>query len=215
MNGLNAANVAVGGMPAMNNGANGAAARILSDQEREIDYKARLNTYIYDYLLKNEQYDCARQLLKSTLTISTSKIGQGGRRPNGVDEGSLDADSKEDLDSKRPHDLPAAENFDGMENSSFLLEWFSTFWDMFWAQKGNKSRSGQQALSYMQHTQVSPNTRRTDNTTKRWTTTATIQIAPRATESISTKSTSRHESSRAAKLSAHAVTGRWYANECQ
>jgi hypothetical protein len=155
MNGLNAGNVGAVGMPIVNNGTNGAS-RTASDQEqREIDHKTRLNTYIYDYLLKNEEFDCARQLLTSSLTVSTVGKPSPHSRQNGVDEGSMDADSKDDLDSKRPRDLPAPDHVDVLENSSFLLEWFSVFWDMFWAQKGHKLRSGPQAFQYMTHTQVS------------------------------------------------------------
>ena len=149
MNGMPTANA--GGMPMMNNGLNGTAPKT---DERENSYKLRLNTYIYDYYLKNEQWDLARALRDCpTFPIDTAKSSPG-RRANGVDDGSMDKDIKEEVDSKRPADLPPAKHSDAFENSSFLLEWFSLFWDMFWAQKGNKERTGQQALQYMIHTQV-------------------------------------------------------------
>ena len=154
MNGLNVANGAVGGMPMMNNGTNGAISRTGSDPDRELDYKARLNTYIYDYLLKQEQYDCAKQLLASSLTIQTTNKPSPGRRANGVDDGSMDADSKDDMDTKRPHDLPLPESVDVNDNNSFLLEWFSLFWDMFFAARKDSKKTSLQAMQYVHHTQV-------------------------------------------------------------
>lgn len=152
MNGLNVGNGAAG-MPMMTNGTNGMTPRTGSDQDRELDYRTRLNTYIYDYLLKQEQYECARQLLNSTgLTVSTSTKPS---RPNGVDDGSTDTDSKDDADSKRPHDLPLPENVDLNDNNSFLLEWFSLFWDMFFAARKDSKKTSAQAMQYVNHTQVS------------------------------------------------------------
>ncbi|MCJ1388741.1 hypothetical protein MMC18_001590 [Xylographa bjoerkii] len=153
MNGLIVGNGATGGMPMMSNGTNGVASRTGSDQDRELDYKSRLNTYIYDYLLKQESYECARALLKSGLTVQTTNKPSPGRRPNGVDEGSLDADSKDDIESQRPHDLPLPEFGDGTDSNSFLLEWFSLFWDMFFAAKKDSKKTSVQAMQYVHHTQ--------------------------------------------------------------
>ncbi|MCJ1323222.1 hypothetical protein MMC15_008576 [Xylographa vitiligo] len=153
MNGLNVGNGATGGMPMMSNGTNGVASRTGSDQDRELDYKSRLNTYIYDYLLKQESYDCARALLKSGLTVQTTTKPSPGRRPNGIDEGSIDADSKDDIESQRPHDLPLPEFVDGTDSNSFLLEWFSLFWDMFFAARKDSKKTSHQAMQYVQHTQ--------------------------------------------------------------
>ena len=155
MNGLNVGNGATGGMPMMSNGTNGVASRTSSDQDRELDYKSRLNTYIYDYLLKQESYDCARALLKSGLVVQTTNKPSPGRRPNGVDEGSMDIDSKDDVESQRPHDLPLPEFVDGAESNSFLLEWFSLFWDMFFAARKDSKKTSAQALIYSNHTLVS------------------------------------------------------------
>ena len=154
MNGMNVGNGAGGPMPQMNNGTNGATPRTGNDQEPQVDYKIRLHTYIYDYFLKHEQYDCARQLLKSSLTLNTRNNHSPARRPNGIDDNSMETDSKDDIDPKRPHDLPLPELNDANDNTSFLLEWFSLFWDMFFAHRKLKPASAQ-ALQYMQHTQVS------------------------------------------------------------
>ena len=154
MNGMSVGNGTAGGMPPMNNGTNGATPRAGNGQEPQTEYKIRLNTFIYDYFLKIEQYDCARQLLNSSLTLTTRNNRSPGRRPNGINDSSMEADSKEDIDSKRPQDLPAPDIGDMNENTSFLLEWFSLFQDMFLAQRKDKLASAQ-ALHYMQHTQVS------------------------------------------------------------
>ncbi|MCJ1405479.1 hypothetical protein MMC11_008707 [Xylographa trunciseda] len=153
MNGLNVGNGATGGMPMLSNGTNGVASRTGSDQDREVDYKSRLNTSIYDYFLKQESYDCARALLKSGLTVRTTNKPSPGRRQNGVDEDSIDADSKDDIDSQRPQDLPLPEHMDGTDSNSFLLDWFSLFWDVFFAARKDSKKTSSQALQYVHHTQ--------------------------------------------------------------
>ncbi|MCJ1287256.1 hypothetical protein MMC26_006604 [Xylographa opegraphella] len=152
MNGLNVGNGATVGMPMMSNGTNGVTSRTGNDQDRELEYKTRLNTYIYDYLLKQESYDCARALLKSGLAVQIINKPSPGRRPNGTDEGSIDADSKDDIESQRPHDLPLPEIAHGTDNS-FLLEWFSVFWDIFFAARKDSKKTSHQAYQYVQHTQ--------------------------------------------------------------
>jgi len=149
---MNGANGVGGGMPMMQNGTNGAS-RAGSDQSGEHDYKTRMNTYIYDYFIKQEQYDCAKILLDSPLNVlTTSNKPNPGHRTNGIDEG--DHDSKDDIDLKRPHGLPYPDIGDSSDDSSFLLEWFSLFWDMFLAAGKKKGASGP-AMQYVQHNQVS------------------------------------------------------------
>ena len=214
MNGLNVANGATGGMPMMSNGTNGVVSRTGSDQDRELDYKSRLNTYIYDYLLKQESYDCARALLKSGLTVQTTNKPSPGRRLNGIDEGSIDADSKDDIESQRPHDLPLPEFVDGTDSNSFLLEWFSLFWDMFFAARKDSKKTSHQAMQYVQHTQVS----RTNLVISLYTTKKVLAAkssAPRTTSAILAKS--GHNGSEHDSLSEHAkdATSEWDANEFQ
>ena len=141
----------------MMNGANGATPRAGSDQE-ENEMEARLNSYIYDFFLKYENYECARALLNSNAPMEPAAVR---RREdiNGTDD-NMHIDSKDDPDSKRPDDLPPV--FPGQENT-FLLDWFSCFWDFYFARKNNHKAS-QNAIHYLQHTQVRfhPHSRRSE-----------------------------------------------------
>ena len=148
MNGINP-----GGPMAMTNGANGAAPR--NAGEPEPDMKTKLNTHIYDYLLKNEQWDVARALLKSSMALTTTKSG-APRRPNGMDDSSME-DSKDDLDSKKPADLPLPDQVGSSANdNSFLLDWFSVFWDIFLAPRNRAQGkpSNPFAMQFMEQTRV-------------------------------------------------------------
>lgn len=142
---------------AMSNGTNGAQ-RNVPDQG-EMDFKTKLNTYIYDYFLKNEQYDLARMLHNSTMPLNTAK-GGGSRRPNGLDENSMDTDSKDDIDTKKPHDLPRPSEVPTLTGeNSFLLDWFTLFWEIFWApRQSGRGKVSAAALSFMDHTRVCSST---------------------------------------------------------
>lgn len=131
----------------MNNVTNGATSRASSDQE-ENDFEARLNTYIYDFFVRSENYECARCLLRSRVAMEPQVRLREDM--NGNDD-SMHADSKDDIDSKRPDDLPAGPF--NSDNSNFLLDWFSCFWDFYFARSKNPKAS-QQAMQYLQHTQV-------------------------------------------------------------
>lgn len=146
MAGMNTATGAFSGMPLMHNVTNGATSRASSDQE-ENDFEARLNTYIYDFFVRTENYDCARSLLRSG--VAMEPVVRRREEMNGNDD-SMHADSKDDLDSKRPDDLPAGPFH---SNNSFLLDWFSCFWDFYLARVKN-NKASQQATQYLQHTQV-------------------------------------------------------------
>ena len=153
MNGMNGVNGAVGGMPMMNHATNGTSSRNGTDQDRDNDYEVKMNTYIYDYFLKNEKYECARGLLTSGLKLNTRKTSPSHRDVNGLDDSSMDPDSKDNLDSNRHDDLPPP-ILPTNQSTSFLLEWFSVFWDMYSAHRKDPKAS-QQAMQYVQHTQVS------------------------------------------------------------
>jgi hypothetical protein len=60
----------------------------------------RLNTYIYDYFLRNQHYDIARAMIQSPsmelLTQTKQSPNQRQNQPNGID----------DMDTDRPKDLP-------------------------------------------------------------------------------------------------------------
>ncbi|KAI1767356.1 hypothetical protein GGR53DRAFT_518452 [Hypoxylon sp. FL1150] len=117
-----------------------------------------LNTYIYDYFLREGMYDSARAMLKSEQTLNIIKDSPSRRRDengnglgNGVGDDAMDTDNKDDLDSKRPQDLPLPNVPNGSDNS-FLYEWFCLFWDMLMAQR-NKPGISPQVSQYVSHTQ--------------------------------------------------------------
>ena len=149
----------VGGapMPMMNNGAgnpqpNAAAMAAARQQQINDNQRGVLNTYIYEYFLRYGMYDCARSLLSSDQPVNLNKDGpkSGGNAANGED--AMETDSKDDLDSKLPSDLPPPKLPMPASDSSFLHEWFCLFWDFFNAQrvKGGNGTVNQ----YVAHTQV-------------------------------------------------------------
>ncbi|KAL8760059.1 MAG: hypothetical protein Q9199_000293 [Rusavskia elegans] len=144
-----AVNGAGGGMPMMNNGANGATPR-LGNEEEEPDYEARLNTYIYDYFVKNQRYDCAKAMLKGDMPLRTVPKRRDGD-VNGA--GNMHTDSKDDLESKIPDDLPLAGVPTDPQGASFLLEWFGLFWDVFFAHQRKAPPASAQAMQYVARTQ--------------------------------------------------------------
>lgn len=150
MAGMNAMGGPVGGgMPMMNNG--GAAGGRQPMPVTGSDQRERLNTYIYEYFLRNGMFDCARSLLNSDQPINTLKDSPGRHQ-----EDSADGDSKEDIDSKRPDDLPLPNLPKETPESCFLYEWWCVFWDMFNAQRGKTDSTGRQVANYISHTQVRP-----------------------------------------------------------
>ncbi|KAL8692258.1 MAG: hypothetical protein Q9218_002674 [Villophora microphyllina] len=139
-------NGAGGGMPMMNSGANGATPRLGNEEEQETEYESRLNTYIYDYFVKNQRYDCAKAMLSGNMPLRTVSK----RRSDDVN-GNMHADNKDDLDSKIPDDLPLAQ-IPADTGTSFLMEWFGLFWDVFWASK-KSGRASAEAMQYVARTQ--------------------------------------------------------------
>ena len=146
---MNGGNGVMAGMPMMNNGMNGATPRPGNEQD-DTDYEARLNAYIYDYFVRHENWECARALYQSGAPTSPPLKRDGD--VNGVDDNAMQTDSKDDLDSKRPEDLPPPTV--ASDGASFLLEWFGLFWDVYFAQR-KSAKASQQATQYVQHTQVS------------------------------------------------------------
>ena len=151
MGGMNAMGGPVGGaMPVMNAGGVRPPMPVNDNQQR-----SQLNTYIYEYFLRNGMYDCARSLLNSEQPIKVTKESPGRRRDdngNGAGDEGGDGDSKDDIDSKRPDDLPAPDVPRECPESCFLYEWWCLFWDMFNAQRGKGD--GRNVLQYVAHTQV-------------------------------------------------------------
>ena len=142
-----------GGMPMMNNGATGGVRQPMPVNDNQ---RSQLNTYIYEYFLRNEMYDCARSLLNSDQPMNVIKDSPGRRRDdnmgNGAGDDGVDGDSKDDIDSKRPNDLPLPNLPKECPESCFLYEWWCLFWDMFNAQRGKGE--GRNVLQYVTHTQV-------------------------------------------------------------
>jgi hypothetical protein len=156
MAGMNAMGGPVGGAMPMN-----AAGGIRPPmQPNDNQQRSQLNTYIYEYFLRNGMYDCARSLLKSEQPIKVINEIPGSRRRdengNGAGDEGADGDSKDDLDSKRPDDLPAPDVPRECPESCFLYEWWCLFWDMFNAQRGkdNGKDNGRIVMQYSNHTQV-------------------------------------------------------------
>jgi len=123
------------------------AMRQQSDEEQKI----RLNTYIYDYLLKMEKFDLARSFQK-TCQINTKQSTSPSRGAvNGVDDG-MDADSKDAM-MKRPADLPIPEvpSYSDKGNC-FLYDWWCQFWDVYGARR--QARGNSITVEYINHNLV-------------------------------------------------------------
>ncbi|KAJ5128401.1 Transcriptional activator somA [Penicillium atrosanguineum] len=136
----------VGGVPMMNNGST--APR--NDGNLMI---TNLNTYIYDYFLKRGYHECARALVQDeSIKINTDNGPKTspGSGVNGIDGDSMMTDGKDGEKIKIPEDLPRP-NLPNESNSSFLLDWFSLFWEFFWAQR--RKGSQHDVRNYLQHTQ--------------------------------------------------------------
>ncbi|KAI0847012.1 hypothetical protein F5Y00DRAFT_271482 [Daldinia vernicosa] len=159
MNNMNMPNIPMAGPVG---GPSPMMANTLAAQQQQVQSQGNnrtvLNTYIYDYFLREGMFDCARQMLKSEQTLNVIKESPGRRRDengnvlgNGVGDDPMDTDSKDDIDSKRPSDLPLP-NVPAAAENSFLYEWFCLFWDMLYAQR-NKPGISPQVSQYVNHTQ--------------------------------------------------------------
>ncbi|KAK4168292.1 hypothetical protein QBC43DRAFT_202164 [Cladorrhinum sp. PSN259] len=126
----------------------------LQQQQQPQDQRVLLNTYIYEYFLRYEMWECARAILASSDGQINVKKESPGRNNmgSGLGDDPMDTDSKDALDHKRPEDLPAPNMPGCVPDSCFLYEWFSLFWSMFSHQKGS-GPLGQQVSQYVQHTQ--------------------------------------------------------------
>ena len=140
MTALNQAAGPVGGASSTNNG--GFRTDNLSNRQQ-------LNTYIYDYFLKNEHYGLARALQKELSIYASPSLGK--RDVNGIDD-SMETDSKEDS-QVRPDDLPLPTILDNTEGS-FLYDWWCQFWDI-WCAHRRKVTAGPVPTQYLAHAQVS------------------------------------------------------------
>lgn len=137
---MNSVGGPVGGTP-VNHG----DVRAASNHDQQL-----LNTYIYDYLVKNKRYELARSFQNELKinTVQSMKESPGHRDVNGVDD-NMDADAK-DGSHKRPSDLPVAQIPTYASENSFLYDWWCQFWDIYSAQR-DRARAGGNAGPYLAH----------------------------------------------------------------
>ena len=130
-------------------------------QQLQADNNSRtlLNTYIYEYFVRHKMWEPARAILNCDPHVKVQKDSPSARRDengnlvgNGLGDDPMDTDSKDDMDQKRPDDLPDPQVPMPLPDSSFLLDWFRLFWDMLSAQKGKGSST--QVNQFVNHTQV-------------------------------------------------------------
>lgn len=148
MGGFNAGNGAFGNMPMPNHGPNGVGGRMPDDHE-DTNYEAKLNSYIYGYFCVKGKWDMARALKDSGMEFDPPLLNDNA---NGAND-SVQTDSKDGIDLKRPDDLPEVQNLDDRQGGSFLSSWFALFWDIFSAQR-KSSRASANANQYVTQTQV-------------------------------------------------------------
>ena len=108
----------------------------------------RLNTAIYDYLLRNEQYDLAKAFhtkmpIEIKQDVKQSPNQRGGQQANGVED-TMDFDSKDHAIANRPDGLPLPGGMDG----SFLQDWWCQFWEM-WSGHRNRKNAAPNTQNYI------------------------------------------------------------------
>ena len=110
-----------------------------------IDNVKRLNTAIYDYLLRNQLYDSARHFLQN-MQIETdmkkSPSSRAGPHANGVDDS---ADMDDEI-KNRPEGLPAPLQLG--EGGHFLEDWWCQFWEIY---QGHRNKGKPSTLTYIGH----------------------------------------------------------------
>jgi hypothetical protein len=138
---MNAQNGPVDGTPVMGNMAH--------PKRINTDPREQLNTYIYDYFLRNNHKQAARAMLESNdMKMSTGppQKTSPNNRQNGID--SMDQDS----DNFPTPQLPPNQ----MADNSFLLDWWVQFWDIYQATKTRPNNGPQsKGQQYINHTRVS------------------------------------------------------------
>jgi len=140
-----------GGMMMMNNGSPAVNVSMSSTDPMRVS----LNTYIYDYLLKNGHYDIARAINRDDKFEfqQGSKTSPGRRKDNELngDGDGMEMDQKDDV----PDELPRPRGWEGSQGNGFLFEWFSIFSDLFAAHRGGKSNGNPTpAAQYLMHEKV-------------------------------------------------------------
>ncbi|KAF2033103.1 hypothetical protein EK21DRAFT_59444 [Setomelanomma holmii] len=113
------------------------------NKRNNTDPREQLNTYIYDYFMRNEHFQLARAMLDANLKMSTDSRQKTSpkNRANGIDP--MD-DGRDDLPTPL---LPQNQ----MADNSFLLDWWVQFWDIYQATK-NRGNPPSKGAQYIQHT---------------------------------------------------------------
>lgn len=141
---MNATQGPIDGTPMMGNGPHRA------QQNVGMNARDQLNTYIYDYFLRNNHVRLARTMIECEMKINLNpppKSSPSGRNANGVD--AMDTESKDDLPSPKIPQGFCAEN-------SFLLDWWVQFWDIWSAARNHpNSMNKTMPMQYIQHARVS------------------------------------------------------------
>ena len=148
MAGFNAGNGALGNMPMSNHGPNGVGGR-MPDEHEDTNYEAKLNAYIYGYFCVKGKWELARALKDSGVEFEPPLMNDN---TNGTND-SMQTDSKDGIDLKRPDDLPDLPQLSDSQGGSFLSSWFALFWDIFSAQR-KSNRASVNAMQYVTQTQV-------------------------------------------------------------
>ncbi|KAF2471069.1 uncharacterized protein BDR25DRAFT_30093 [Lindgomyces ingoldianus] len=136
MAGMNAAMGPVDGTPVMSS--------MQRPGGRPDDPRTNLNTYIYDYFMRNNYGRLAKAMLECDLKMNLAphtKPSPSGRNMNGMD--SMDPDVKDDLPQPKIPDGQSADN-------SFLLDWWCQFWDIYRAARDKNGSKAQH--QYIGHT---------------------------------------------------------------
>lgn len=103
----------------------------------------RLNTAIYDYLLRAQLYDVARMFVKQVDVELVDKESPNQRQgqPNGIDDG-MDIDQDNNIKA-RPKDLMAPAP---LGDGPFLQDWWCQFWEIF---HGHRGKGKTQVMNYI------------------------------------------------------------------
>lgn len=160
-------NLGMGGVRAnMNpNGAQRGPQPGAQQQQQRNSSEVALDTYIYDYFIKSELWDCAQALLDArplNLRPDDQRRRESpGRRPKHDLDGNIvgngdtamggtDTKQEEDENGQRKS-FPQA----NVPQEDFLLDWFLLFWDIYSASamKGN-GQANQMTSAYVTATQV-------------------------------------------------------------
>ena len=110
-----------------------------------LDAVKKLNTAIYDYLLRNQLHEAARSFVNKmdveTDTKKSPSQRQGGQQSNGNIDDGMDIDSKEI--KNLPDDLPPPAQ---LGDGPFLQDWWCQFWEIY---QGNRGKGKQSMMGYV------------------------------------------------------------------